>query len=210
LEKFFGLNAAVYTQTTDVETECNGLMTYDRAITKIDPAVTVAANTGKNHEPPFEVIAPNTLYGRVVWKYTTETPGQNWNQPGFDDTTWLEGLGGFGTRETPGTVVNTPWSSSDIWLRREFRWSGQDLRGAKIQMHHDEDAEVFFNGVLAAHAPDFVTGYSETDILPEALAALKPGMNLMAVHCHQSKGGQYIDAGIVIPQAPKSPETSTP
>jgi beta-galactosidase/beta-glucuronidase len=31
-----GLSAAVYTQTTDVETECNGLMTYDRAVTKID------------------------------------------------------------------------------------------------------------------------------------------------------------------------------
>ncbi len=32
-----GLSAAVYTQTTDVEIEVNGLMTYDRAVTKIDP-----------------------------------------------------------------------------------------------------------------------------------------------------------------------------
>ncbi len=31
-----GLSAAVYTQTTDVETETNGLMTYDRAVIKID------------------------------------------------------------------------------------------------------------------------------------------------------------------------------
>ncbi|MBF8193392.1 glycoside hydrolase family 2 [Nonomuraea sp. K274] len=31
-----GLSAAIYTQTTDVETEINGLMTYDRAITKPD------------------------------------------------------------------------------------------------------------------------------------------------------------------------------
>ncbi|MHB9008294.1 MAG: glycoside hydrolase family 2 protein, partial [Limisphaerales bacterium] len=29
-----GLSAAVYTQTTDVETECNGLLTYDREIVK--------------------------------------------------------------------------------------------------------------------------------------------------------------------------------
>ena len=29
-----GLSAAVYTQLTDVETECNGLMTYDRAVTE--------------------------------------------------------------------------------------------------------------------------------------------------------------------------------
>jgi len=31
------LSAAVYTQTTDVEIEVNGLMTYDRAIIKMNP-----------------------------------------------------------------------------------------------------------------------------------------------------------------------------
>ncbi|HUQ67473.1 MAG TPA: glycoside hydrolase family 2 TIM barrel-domain containing protein [Flavitalea sp.] len=33
-----GLSAAVYTQTTDVEVEVNGLMTYDRKVIKNDPA----------------------------------------------------------------------------------------------------------------------------------------------------------------------------
>jgi beta-galactosidase/beta-glucuronidase len=33
-----GLAAAVYTQTTDVESEVNGIMTYDRAVIKFDPA----------------------------------------------------------------------------------------------------------------------------------------------------------------------------
>ena len=31
-----GFAAAVYTQTTDVETEVNGLMTYDRKVMKLD------------------------------------------------------------------------------------------------------------------------------------------------------------------------------
>jgi hypothetical protein len=30
-----GLSAAIYTQTTDVEIECNGLMTYDRKVIKV-------------------------------------------------------------------------------------------------------------------------------------------------------------------------------
>ena len=30
-----GLSAAVYTQTTDVEVETNGLMTYDREVIKV-------------------------------------------------------------------------------------------------------------------------------------------------------------------------------
>ena len=31
-----GLSGSVYTQTADVEDECNGLMTADRRLTKID------------------------------------------------------------------------------------------------------------------------------------------------------------------------------
>ena len=39
-----GVSAAVYTQTTDVEIEVNGLMTYDRAVTKMDPEALCAIN----------------------------------------------------------------------------------------------------------------------------------------------------------------------
>jgi beta-galactosidase/beta-glucuronidase len=39
-----GLSAAVYTQTTDVETEVNGFMTYDRAMIKADAEKITAAN----------------------------------------------------------------------------------------------------------------------------------------------------------------------
>ncbi|MCL3780105.1 beta-galactosidase [Prolixibacteraceae bacterium JC049] len=41
-----GLSAAVYTQITDVETEANGLMTYDREVIKIDPKFAFDINTG--------------------------------------------------------------------------------------------------------------------------------------------------------------------
>lgn len=39
-----GLSAAVYTQTTDVEIEVNGLMTYDRAVLKMDKGRVAGAN----------------------------------------------------------------------------------------------------------------------------------------------------------------------
>jgi hypothetical protein len=41
-----GLSAAIYTQITDVETECNGLLTYDRRIIKADADSIAAANRG--------------------------------------------------------------------------------------------------------------------------------------------------------------------
>ncbi|SFB15310.1 Glycosyl hydrolases family 2, TIM barrel domain [Amycolatopsis marina] len=38
-----GLSGAIYTQTTDVENEVNGLLTYDRRVTKVDPQAARAA-----------------------------------------------------------------------------------------------------------------------------------------------------------------------
>lgn len=41
-----GLSAAIYTQTTDVEVEVNGLMTYDRGMIKIEPQYMQRINKG--------------------------------------------------------------------------------------------------------------------------------------------------------------------
>jgi len=198
LRESFGLSAAVYTQTADVETECNGLLTYDRAIAKLDP-VTLATANWNSRERKSRVIVPNALYAHVTWKYTVNPPGADWTKPGYDDSEWQSGMGGFGTEGTPGSVINTTWDTNDIWLRREFVLDAPDLRGARIQFHHDEDAEVYLNGVLATRAPGYITGYEEVAPEAAALATLITGTNTMAVHCHQTKGGQYIDVGIIAP-----------
>jgi hypothetical protein len=199
-----GLNAAIYTQVADVETECNGLMTYDRAI-KLDPVFLHTANLAENPKKRLRVIVPDALYGRVAWKYTTTNPGDDWQSPDFDDSTWKNGIGGFGTEGiTPGAIVGTTWDSADIWLRREFTLGAEDLHGAQIQLHHDEDVEIYFNGVLAVQAKGYVMTYFETNMTAAAAATLKPGVNRMAVHCHQTTGGQFIDVGIVIPRTSKT------
>jgi hypothetical protein len=46
-----GLSAAVYTQTTDVEIEVNGMMTYDRAVIKMD--VKQAKRINQGYLPPI-------------------------------------------------------------------------------------------------------------------------------------------------------------
>ncbi len=208
LNNAFGLSAAVYTQTTDVETECNGLMTYDRAVSKLPPALLRAANQGTVREKPLRVIAPNALYARVTWKYTTSDPGSNWFAPAFNDTVWKKGIAGFGTEVTPGVAVGTTWNTRDIWLRREFTLGHEDLRDAQLQINHDEDAEVYLNGVLATRVSSFSTNYVETGINTDAADTLKPGLNRMAVHCHQTTGGQFIDVGIIIPHSAEPAETN--
>lgn len=200
-----GLSAAVYTQTTDVETECNGLLTYDRAVAKIEPDVLLAANRSGFFAAPIKIILADALFGVTNWKYTTEKPVSDWFRPGIDVSGWKDGAGGFGTAGTPGIVVSTTWSTSDIWLRREFTLKAEDIPRLKLQVFHDEDAEVYVNGVLALKLSGFITDYDDFELLPDAAATLHSGDNLLAVHCHQTTGGQGIDVGVIAPQLVKEP-----
>jgi hypothetical protein len=192
-----GLSAAIYTQTTDVEIEVNGMLTYDRALVKMDAAKVTAANRSLYLPPPtvVDVVPTSQAEGRR-WRYTTTKPADGWEKPEFVDASWQEGPGGFGTTGTPGGVVRTTWSTPDIWLRRtvDLRDVPSDLH---LLIHHDEDAEVYLNGVLAAKVSGFVTDYGIEPISAAALKAFRPGSNHIAVHCRQTGGGQYIDVGLV-------------
>ena len=74
----------------------------------------------------------------------------------------------------PGAVVRTEWRSPDIWLRRSFTLPDVNLRALSLSVHHDEDAEVYLNGVLAARLPGFGSDYDEVTISDEARAAASP------------------------------------
>ena len=193
-----GLAAAVYTQTTDVEVEVNGYMTYDREVLKFD-----AAEMAKWHKalfgPPPElrdVIATSEKTAQK-WRYTTTKPADDWNKTDFDAGKWSEGEGGFGTAMTPGSVVRTTWNTPDIWLRRNVELKDVASGDLLWRVHHDEDVEIFVNGVLAGRAREYVTDYGLVGLTPEGRKALKTGKNTIAVHCHQTGGGQYIDVGLV-------------
>jgi hypothetical protein len=199
------LSAAIYTQLTDVETEANGLLTYDRAVVKVDLEHAAAAAKGDfSRVPTPVVIVPTSKEKGQTWRYTTEKPADDWFKPDFKDGEWKEGEGGFGTKGTPGAVVRTEWDADDIWLRRTVDVPEGKLADPMLLLHHDDDAEVYINGVLAAKAPEWVADYEETPLTPEGLAALKPGeKNVIAVHCRQVKGGQYIDVGVIDLKPPK-------
>jgi len=193
-----GLSAAVYTQTTDVEIEVNGLMTYDRAVIKMD-AEQIAEAARRLHLPPPQVktVVPDARSKPVQWRYAIQRPADGWEKPGFDDSSWKRGESGFGTSGTPGTTVRTEWKTPGIWIRRAFDWpAGARPAEACLTIHHDEDAEVYINGVPAAKLTGYTTSYQEYPLSREAQAALKPGNNTIAIHCKQTGGGQYIDAGL--------------
>ncbi len=194
-----GLTSAVYTQTTDVEIEVNGLMTYDREVLKFDAETLAKAHRKLYLLPPkITTILPTSEETAQIWRYATDKPKDGWEKPGFDDSGWKSGSGGFGEPSTPGSVVKTNWKTNDIWLRRDFEWSNEKpIHELGLRIHHDEDTEIFLNGVLIGTASGYSTSYQDRALDEAATKALKSGKNVLAVHCHQTGGGQYIDLGLV-------------
>ena len=167
--------------------------------------------TGWAPLPTATPVLPNALTSPQIWKYTTTTPTSDWTSASFNDSAWSSGTGGFGTAGTPGAIVNTTWNTPDIYLRKTFTMPAGSFSNLQIQAYHDEDMEVYINGVLAASTTGYDTTYDFFDIAPAALAQLSPGATVQfAVHCHQTVGGQDIDVGLVNIGASSSPGIARP
>jgi hypothetical protein len=196
-----GLSAAVYTETTDVESELNGLLTYDREVVKAPEATIKASNDLAIHG---SVTLTTVLPTSQNWKYTFEKPDTAWLTPAFNDAAWQSAPGGFAARVpanvrpnmTP-TGVKSVWATNDIWMRQEFPASNvTDIKNLVLNIRHQDDCDVYINGVKAAHIAGHSRNYTIEDINDAGKKAFKPnGKNIIAMHCHANRMG-YIDAGI--------------
>ena len=202
LQNTNALWGSVYTQITDVEQEVNGLLTYDRKVLKVTDEQRalmrrkIEQTIHSRFAGSVNVCDAGDNNDKILWKYTTSQPDGNWQAANYDDSGWREGYSGF------GTIANarTQWNSGNIWLRRTFRLNGitsrDELKNLNLRMFYDEDTEVYINGVLAIAIAGYNTSYDLFDISEEALNAIKLSEdNTIAIHCKQTAGGQYIDAG---------------
>ena len=193
-----GLSAGVYTQTTDVEIEINGLMTYDRKDVKMGVENIAEANALLYKPAPVvkRVLLNDARKGESVWKFTTDQPAANWMDSTYDDSSWDSGKAGFG-KMTEYIEPATAWTTPEIWLRKTFEFDGNLEGFLAANVFHDEDCEVYINGVKALSVTGFVTRYNVYDLAPEAAKALKAGKNVVAIHVKQTSGGQFIDFGLL-------------
>lgn len=194
-----GMSAAVYTQITDVENELNGLMTYDRVL-KVNPVAIAKANHFQYPLPTYRTVVPTSEKVSQTWKYSTVQPATDWYSKGFNTTSWQEAKGGFGTDVPNHGLLGSRWTTPDIWLRRSFnpgKLTAQQIERLVVRNYHDEDVEVYLNGVLAYSSGGYTTSYESKPISKAAKQSIvSNGMNTLAVHCHQTGGGQFIDVGL--------------
>ena len=203
LQQEKGLWMSVYTQITDVEQECNGILTYDRKVMKVSPAQQqmmrdkILRTINYRYKDVTTVVPAGDENSSIQWKYTTTEPAADWFTTDFAATGWKTGSAGF------GGGGRTPWSSSDIWIRRTFKINSFDmsrLPDLRLWLFHDEDAEIYINGLLAAKMTGYNTKYEAWPLLPEAQQSLKfdGSDNVIAIHCKQTTGGQFIDCGLKV------------
>lgn len=205
-----GLSASIYTQLTDVELEINGLITYDRKVIKASPS-----NVRKwmnrliemgDSSYIFKPILPTGEKQGQLWRYTTSTPPADWYLSGFDDQSWSSGRSGFGTAGTPGSFIGTAWNTSDIYMRAAFvvdNITSNNLSQIVMRLCHDENMEIYINGQWAVSYYGYTANYLISPIMKDALQSIKPGQqNVIAVHCHQTTGGQYADVGLYMKTKP--------
>jgi hypothetical protein len=151
--------------------------------------------------PPQRVteVVPTSERQAAIWRYSLVKPPGGWTQPAFDDTAWKRGAAGFGTSGTPGAVVGTTWATPDIWLRRDVTLPARfDPARLELRVYHDEDVEIYVDGILAASEPGYATAYQDVGLRPAARSLFKPGGKVtLAVHCRQTTGGQGVDVGVI-------------
>jgi hypothetical protein len=174
----------------------NGYGKPSLAVAWQGPGVPRRSLTDEESQDDGRALISDSRKRGVEWRYTTELMGFSWYQPGFDDSTWKKGPGGFGQEGTPGAVVRTSWNTRNIWLRKTFEVA-EVPAGLALNLHHDDDVTVYLNGKPIYRSRGYLVAYRRIVLGERAISALRKGTNLLAVHCRQVGGGQYIDVGLV-------------
>jgi hypothetical protein len=208
LKEKHSLSGTVYTQLTDVETEVNGLLFYDRA-PKVPIEKIRAVNAFNFPKPHYKEILPLSQTTPQTWKYTFDEPEgapNAWGKLRYDDTNWKEGAGGFGA---DCEHIGTNWTGQkDLWLRKHFRLgkltAGELDRTVLILYCIGLTGDTYINGVKfpMQHTASRLIGspHEHRPLTAEVRRALVPdGDNVIAIHCRGTSQKQHVlDLGFAV------------
>ncbi len=145
-------------------------------------------------QPKYKSIVPAADEDSYHAKYTEEQPASGWNKIDFNDNDWKSGVAPFGDNLSK---AKTAWKSKELWVRREFRLTDLNLDNLFLKISHDDDVDVFLNGERIYSKEGANSKFVLTDLNETIKSNLRSGRNLLALHCVNTGGNSFLDAGIV-------------
>ena len=142
-------------------------------------------------------IAPMTNVERWEAAYTNSQPSNGWQEFQFDDSNWKKGKAAFGSRDMER--IHTEWKgdNTDIYIRRTFDFNEPNIaEDIYLIYSHDDVFELYLNGEKLVSTGLVWKNNVYLKLSEEAKKKLRKGKNVIAVHCHNTTGGSYVDFGL--------------
>ncbi len=131
--------------------------------------------------------------------YTEKEPPGDWMNENFDDGKWQKGTTPFSNDKDMGKTL---WVTHDLWMRRTFTLAEIPDRKIYLKVQNDDDVDVYLNGEKV-YSCNCWTAKPQYFILTDAVKSkLKKGKNVLALHCVNTTGGAWLDAGLSMEPKP--------
>lgn len=179
-----GLSAAVYTQTSDVEGEVNGLVTYDRKKIKMDPALMRIL-----HQPLYGKYTPST----VVVNDSEVNPQK---MMVTDKNPQIAGFSSINSESF--SSVSAPLDlkkGSNRWILKSFR-ADNDVNGLQLRLLANADIKVYLNGKLVLDKYINAKRHYDEINLSDFAGYVKRGENQLLLQVSDAKADSQFDVGL--------------
>ena len=149
----------------------------------------------------FQTIVPASDEKAYTARYTETEPSGDWKNINYNDQKWKSGTAPFGDDKT---ASKTPWLSKDIWLRRTFVVNDNFFKTPYLKIWFDDNIEVYLNGTRIYNYEGWTNKFKYIPLEAAAKKALRKGKNVLAIHCANTAGGAWLDAGLVTEKEEKN------
>lgn len=150
----------------------------------------------------LETILP--MATEEIWtaQYSRQQPEAGWESENYKEegkAGWKNGKGAFGSESRPD--VRTKWNGdgTDIFTRRYFDLTAEQLKNDIILLYsHDDVTEFFINGTKVVDTGLTWRNNITQVLTPEMKKLLHTGRNVIAAHGHNTSGGAMLDFGLYL------------
>jgi hypothetical protein len=141
----------------------------------------------------FKAILPHGEDLNYPSRFVENKPAEGWMDISFNEGNWNKGKGMMGSKEAG---AQTSWTSREIWIRRVFEMKDLKFNDLVLLVKYDDNAEIYLNGEKIFTTGCCSSGYKEVSISKSMLHLLRTGKNVLAMHCVNTGGPGFIDAGL--------------